>query len=98
MACYLPNWLIESKHLAHTESSSNLAVLIPALLVIVVQREGWSTGEDERGGGVTRTGNYFPTCIAATSLLAFATTFLHVYEAKDEVVRKDCAESRFFET
>lgn len=75
MVCYLPNWLIELKHLAHTQSISNLAVLILALLVIVVQREGvehrggWEGGQWQ--GRLI--GNYFPPCIAATSPLAFAT-------------------------
>lgn len=54
MVGYLPNWLIYLKHFAHRESSSYFAALIPALLVTAVQREGWSTGADERGK-VTRT-------------------------------------------
>lgn len=54
MVGYLPNWLIYLKHLAHRESNSNFAALIPALLVMVVQREGWSTGADKKGK-VTRT-------------------------------------------
>lgn len=54
MAGYLPNWLIELKHSAHMGSSSNFAALIPALLLIVVEREGWSRGKDE-SGETTRT-------------------------------------------
>lgn len=46
---WLPAKLSDLKHLSHIQCSSNLAALIPALPVIAVQRDKWSTGEDERG-------------------------------------------------